>query len=396
VRILVVTGLYPPHHEGGYEVACASFVAHARTKGHAVRVLATNHRWSSVADADHADVFRELRWYKDSELAFGEPTRAHRLLVERDNARTLRRHLAGHRPDAICWWALGGLSLSIIEQARWAGLPTVGIVCDEWMLWGPRVDAWQRAFANRPRLGGVAQRLTGWPTRVDLSSASSWLFVSTYLLERVTREVPLARASVAPLGIDRVRFTPRPPPPWTDRALYVGRLSPKKGVDVAVEALGRLPPTWSLDLVGPGPADYTRDLRERARRSGSEERLRMAGSRGRTDVLAAYEAADAVVFPVRWEEPWGLVPLEAMAVGRLVIATGTGGSAEYLRDEHNCLLVPREDPHALAAALQRLSRDSELRERMRRGGLETAARYDAGVCNDRFLRALGEAAGIAG
>jgi glycosyltransferase involved in cell wall biosynthesis len=77
-----------------------------------------------------------------------------------------------------------------------------------------------------------------------------------------------------------------------------------------------------------------------------------------------YAAHDCVLFPVRWEEPWGLVPLEAMAVGRPVVATGTGGSAEYLRDAGNCLLHPPGDAAALAQQLRAaLALDPQARRR---------------------------------
>ena len=72
-------------------------------------------------------------------------------------------------------------------------------------------------------------------------------------------------------------------------------------------------------------------LRGLAARLGVERRTRFEGQREREELPAAYAAADAVVFPVIWEEPWGLVPLEAMGIGRPVVATGRGGSAEYLR-----------------------------------------------------------------
>jgi glycogen(starch) synthase len=89
------------------------------------------------------------------------------------------------------------------------------------------------------------------------------------------------------------------------------------------------------------------------------------------------------VFPVRWSEPWGLVPLEAMGVGRPVVATGQGGSGEYLAHEQNSLLFPAEDPEALAAALRRLSEDPALRERLREGGRATAAVHGEGAYNRR-------------
>jgi glycosyltransferase involved in cell wall biosynthesis len=65
-----------------------------------------------------------------------------------------------------------------------------------------------------------------------------------------------------------------------------------------------------------------------------------------------------------------------------VVATGRGGSKEYLRDEHNCLLFDADDAEALAAALSRLGSDDALRARLRRGGLETAPKYTEAVFNE--------------
>jgi glycosyltransferase involved in cell wall biosynthesis len=101
----------------------------------------------------------------------------------------------------------------------------------------------------------------------------------------------------------------------------------------------------------------------------------------------SYAAADVLVFPVEWEEPWGLVPLEAMASGVPVVATGAGGSGEYLRDGENSVLFPAGDEAALARALSELAGDPERRESLRRGGLQTAARHTT----ERYNRALAEA-----
>jgi glycosyltransferase involved in cell wall biosynthesis len=102
-----------------------------------------------------------------------------------------------------------------------------------------------------------------------------------------------------------------------------------------------------------------------------------------------YAGADALLFPVQWEEPWGLVPLEAMAVGRPVVATGTGGSAEYLRHEENCLLYePRDSPEALAAAVRRLAGDEPLRGRLTAAGHRTAERFTQEAYNEAIAAAL--------
>jgi len=137
---------------------------------------------------------------------------------------------------------------------------------------------------------------------------------------------------------------------------------------------------------GSGDPDYMRAL-ERA-----SERI-VFSSEARERLPAVYAVADAVVFPVQWNEPWGLVPLEAMAVGRPVVASGTGGSAEYLRHGENCLVYePAESPEALAGALRELAGDAELRARLRDGGLETAARFTEQSYNQAIAAALDEVA----
>ncbi|MHB1534379.1 MAG: glycosyltransferase, partial [Acidimicrobiales bacterium] len=84
--------------------------------------------------------------------------------------------------------------------------------------------------------------------------------------------------------------------------------------------------------------------------------------------------ADCLVFPSEWPEPFGLVPLEAMACGTPVVATGAGGSAEFLVDGANCLLFAPGDPAALAKAVRRLAGDPGLRNLVRDGGWQTSAR----------------------
>ncbi len=110
-----------------------------------------------------------------------------------------------------------------------------------------------------------------------------------------------------------------------------------------------------------------------------------SATRPREELPAAYAEADALLFPVRWEEPWGLVPLEAMAVGTPVVATGTGGSGEYLRDGENALVIGRDaEPSDLSGALRRLAGDADLRRRLREGGIATAvAVHRAGATTRR-------------
>ena len=363
MRVLAVGSMYPPHDlGGGYEITWRSSVGHLRARGDEVRVLASDFRAPGVEPGDEPGVRRELRWYwRDHgfpRLGFRE-----RRALERWNAALLDEEIAAFRPGAIAWWSMGGMSLALIGQAARAGVPAIGVVGDYWMDYGPELT-------RTPR------------RRIDLS-APLWLFNSEH-----TRQLSLAtgldlpRTRVAHPGVDDSLFVAVPArEQWSGRLLYVGRLDERKGVHVAVEALGA---NMKLTIQGAGEPGYM----ERLRAPGVE-----FSSAARHELPAVYAAADAVVFPVQWAEPWGLVPLEAMAVGRPVVASGTGGSGEYLRHEENCLIYePADSASALRAALDRLAGDAVLRGRLRAGGLTTAARFTERSYDQAIAAALDEVA----
>jgi glycosyltransferase involved in cell wall biosynthesis len=337
------------------------------------------------------EVRRELRWYW-REHGFPRPSARERLAIERHNAAVLRRALADHRPDAVSWWAMGGMSLSLIERVRAAGVPSVAAVCDDWFAYGREVDAWSRALARRRLLGAAVAAATGVPARVDLGGAIDvWVFLGRDLSTRAADAgvVDSREAVVARAGPDLDLFRPAPPRErWSWRLLNVGRVDERKGIDLAVEALAELPPEATLTAIGAGDDEHRARLLDLARASGVADRVDLRES-GRTEIPAAMAASDAVLFPVRWREPWGLVPLEAMAVGRPVVATGRGGSGEYLRDGENSLLF---DPDAgaapLAAAVRRLAGDAALRERLVARGRATVEEIGEGEYEAAVVEAL--------
>ena len=349
MRVLVVTTDFPPHRCGGYELQCAATVEHLRAAGHEVRVL-TSARGPATRAERRSGVIRELIRFPSTphDSAEVEAWRA-----ERFNRLALERQLDELRPDVVSWWRMGQLSLSLVDRVRRRGIPAVGVVCDPWMLDGPERDPWIRLDPGRmPDLCGVR-----------------WLFVSESLRGRMP-DVGEDTA-VVHSGVDLDGLPLRPRRAWRGRLAYVGRLSAPKGVDVAIAALAQLP-GMTLDVIGEGdPEPYVRLAAE----VGVRERVDVRPALPADRVAAAYFAADAVLFPARRDEPFGLVPLEAMACGIPVVATGTGGSAEYLRDGANALLAARDDPTAVARAVQRLASDPALRERLRTAGRATAEEH---------------------
>ena len=376
--------MYPPHHFGGYELVWRSAMEHLRSRGHEVSVLTTDLH-TTTTEPDDGDVHRELRWpWRPGGFV---PQRAsERVASARHNHRTLERHLESFRPDVVSWWSMGGLPLTLIETVRRRGLPAVGFVHDEWLDYGRHVDGWLTLFGGRTRLAApLAERLAGIPATVELGKAAHWVFVSDSTRRRAeSLDLGLEGTAVAHSGIDPSFLDPAPMQEWAWRLLYVGRLDERKGVRTAVEALARLPEEARLRVAGGWDDREAAHLRKLAARIGVSERVEFDGQLAREQLHEAYGWSDAVVFPVIWEEPWGLVPLEAMARGRPVAATGRGGSAEYLRDGENCVLFEAGDATGLAAAVRWLADDPALRERLRAAGLETATRHT----NEGFNRAV--------
>jgi glycosyltransferase involved in cell wall biosynthesis len=171
---------------------------------------------------------------------------------------------------------------------------------------------------------------------------------------------PRRRMTIVPCGVDTTTFTPDgPTAPRGDRPRLVslGRLVRRKGVDEVIEAMRRIPTAELVIAGGEGPGDDgggdpdAARLRECARRAGVADRVHFTGPMARTDVPALLRSADAVV-SVPWYEPFGIVPLEAMACGRPVVASAVGGIQDTVVDQVTGLLVPPRRPDALAGALR--------------------------------------------
>jgi glycosyltransferase involved in cell wall biosynthesis len=184
------------------------------------------------------------------------------------------------------------------------------------------------------------------------------------------------------IGVDTDLFAPRPASPEMRQLLgaqegdllivSVGRLARVKGFEHLIEAASRLKGV-TLAIVGDG------ELRPELERlvQTSSARVVLAGQLARARVAEALAAADVVVVPSVVDNRGRVdsttsTALEALASGRPLIATSVGGIPEVVRDGETGLLVPQKDPVALAAAIEQLRADAELRERLSRRAREFA------------------------
>ncbi|GAA2939917.1 MULTISPECIES: glycosyltransferase [Streptomyces] len=189
--------------------------------------------------------------------------------------------------------------------------------------------------------------------------------------ELVAMGVDRSRIGVVPCGVDTGQFSPRPAarrPDAPRRLLAVGRLVPRKGFDRAIRALAGVPDAELVIAGGPeAPLLFADPEAERLRKVASEhgvtERVRMLGCVPQHLMPSLLSSADLLLSLPRYE-PFGIVPIEAMACGTPVVATAVGGQLDTVVDGVTGIHVPPEgDDHELAGVIRALLDDPARRAR---------------------------------
>ncbi len=386
LRLLIVTLDYPPPLLGGYGVMCAQVCAWLKQRGHAGLVLTTLPLESGIVpaspDAEEGTILvrRILRSYWDGSACLDLPFQE-ALAVEQHNQAQMRRVLAAFHPDVVAFWHMGAMSLGLITTTARLGFPLVFVIGDDWLCYGGWADAWLRWCNEHPEEAAAVEQQTGLPTRLpDLGTIGIFCFVSAWTKRRAEQigGWHFPRAEIIFPGPSPTEFPPLiqvPTRPWRWRLLWVGRVIEEKGIETAINALSSLPTDTMLDIVGPIEQAYCQRLEALAGTLGIASRLSFSLA-SRQQMRQRYQQADVTLFTSMMEhEAFGLVPLEAMASGCPVIATGVGGSSEYCLDGVNCIRVPPGDPAALARAVRQLAQSRDLLQRLVEGGLRTASAF---------------------
>jgi glycosyltransferase involved in cell wall biosynthesis len=286
--------------------------------------------------------------------------------------RCLERFWQARRPDVVHahFWMSG---LAALLAARSSGVPVV--------------QTFHALGVVKRRHQGDAD--TSPPERINLERAIGRNMsriaatCSDEIFELARLGIPRARMSVVPCGVDLERFTPDGPAAERGaryRIVTVGRLVPRKGFATAIEALRGVPGAELVIAGGPERGRLADDpeaarLRELAERCGVADRVRMLGQVSRSDMPALLRSADLVLC-TPWYEPFGIVPLEAMACGVPVVAGAVGGLVDTVVDGVTGELVPPRRADELAATLRRLLADPATRAGYGAAGVDRArSRY---------------------
>lgn len=241
--------------------------------------------------------------------------------------------------------------------------------------WLPRLNRPESAWPEVRSRSEARRQRDARRERAGLAACDAVVAVSDYMASLVRGVVPEERLRVIRNGLDHPAVVP-PLPPGPPSILFLGRLSPGKGVDVLLDAwtaARRRLADATLVIAGEG------DRRHVVAAAADPSRgVTYLGPVDRDAKEAAFRGASAVVMPADEPEPWGLSGLEGMAHGRPLIGTATGGSAEFQVDGETGWIARPGDVDSLARALVDavdVARRPETWRRLSEGALAVARRY---------------------
>ena len=296
-------------------------------------------------------------------------------------SRSLADRLAAAPPDVVHahFWMSGLAALAAVRR--------IGDRAADGVPEPPVVQTFHALGVTKRRFQG--RQDTSPPARIRMEralakNAAAVIATSTEEAQELIRlGTARHRITVLPCGVDVEQFQPDGPVAERGprhRVLSVGRLVPRKGFDTVIRALAAVPDAELLIAGGPAAAELAEDreavrLRRLADRLGIADRVRLLGAVPRPDLPALLRSADLVVC-APWYEPFGIVPLEAMACGVPVVATAVGGFLDTVVDGATGTLVPPQRPDRLASAIRKLLAEPFWREAYGTAGADRArSRY---------------------
>jgi glycosyltransferase involved in cell wall biosynthesis len=362
MRVALVPSAYAPLI-GGVETLTASLAKHLRRRKHEVEV------WTARSPADELPQQETIGEIRVRRFVFMLPRADGRALLAFapravDTLRELRVAAREFMPDILHVQCFGGNGAYATALGCVTGIPLLVTLQGETVM--DDHDIYERSVTLRVAL------------RLGMRRASEVTGCSAFVLRDAERRFGLdtRKASVIFNGVED--GTSRTAPlnlPYQRYVLGLGRVVPKKGFDLLVDAFARIAPHEpDVALVIGGDGIERETLRQRAHELDLADRVYFTGGLCRDEVAAAMQKADVLVMPSR-VEPFGMVILEAWSAGVPVVVTPHGGPTEFVEDRVSGLMADPFDTVALADAIGELLRDGELRRKLVIGGKASIGRF---------------------
>ena len=399
MKILFVSNMFPPYGRGGYEQWCEEVASALAARGHSMAILTSNtgaaDGGSSVLSSSTAASPIAVHRLLHNQVAGGLAQTTLRLLLAPgrfadENVGRTRAVLDQFQPDAVLIWGMWNIDRSVPQQIEASlGSRVAYYFCDYW----PTLpSAYIQRFQEGARHAQMQQvkSLIGryFLPRLAQETPVPLRFEHPICVSRAVRDSLIAGGAavehariiyggtaVEEFDIARARFPSSSPDGKSLRLLYMGRLEATKGVHTAVGAMERLGASVTLDILGAGDPDYTAALQAKVAQAGMEARVHFVGTVKRAEVPQVLAQHDVLLFPSEWNEPFARSVLEGMAAGLVVVGTTTGGTGEILVESKTGLTFAAGDDMQLAAQIERLAGDPDLRRRLAQAGRQLVRQY---------------------
>ena len=404
MRIFQATDSYPPPLTGGRDLHVRMLAHELVRRGHEVEVVTLAGPGGTRTELDGSiPVHRIAGWTRALSSFFVDAERpVHPTLPDPGMVRSLAALVRQRQPQVVhahSWIVHSLLPFLPSRETRLVfTMHDYGLVCPK------NTFIYRSGTCDGPSFAKCVACASGQYGAVRSAALTSGLNIMRPWHRRVDRFIavsaPVARVCaprVARGGQDVEVIPPflpdgSIPPPDAERPAFVpatgeyvmfaGALSPHKGIHVLLEAWMGLSPVVPLVLVGLPSPD---------RPDHFPDGVIVAENVPHDDVLRAWAHCSVAVVPSVWEEPFGLVALEAMATGRPVVASAVGGLMELVVDGSTGILVPPGDSAALRDGIRQLLADPGRRETMGQAGRQRAAAFSARDLVPRVERVYREA-----
>jgi len=376
MRILFLSHLYPPYYIGGHEIHCKDVADGLSQKGHEVFVLTS--KYGVYNEILENRVLRVLYFY-----SIGKTTGFRRRYSEikvavlgRLNYFITRQIIRQINPDIVYAEEISNISMYPLKAIQNQGIPIVHHLGIHTF-----VDLTKECILRPNPIKNLYKRIIHGFNGIKNFDFNHIITLSEALKKQhIEVGFPECNISVIPPGIfsELIKDEFKK---FTDfskkeiKLLYVGRINQEKGVHISIEAVGYLVKNLTtinvvLYIIGDGNEKYIDKLQSLISKLKIKKNVRFCGKLPREKVMNEYSKYDILLVPSIWEEPFGIIIIEAMSQGLPVIATSVGGIPEIIKNGETGLLVPPNNPVKMTEAVKKLIDNPHLYERLSINGIK--------------------------
>ena len=376
MKILVLTDKYPPYYDGGYELICQQVTDGLRERGYTLEVLTTTFGVKGNKRENYIYRILHHQSLSSQNIFIRRMSQLKNFFQASINYMITRRLAKKISPDLVFVWHAMGISILPILAIQDLGISTVLNIGSHWLYF------LRERYVEEPSIlkRWYRSSLIGFRKFEELE-LDAIIMVSEKLKKSYHNAgFDVVNAVVIPTGIPH-KWIARQPfrsrlPESSVRILYVGRLEPAKGPDIAIRSVENLVKSRRyrnvyLDMIGSGNAGYMDELNQLIVQNNLQKVVKLIGFLSRSELIQRYSQYDMLLFPTPRFEGLPMTIIEAMANGLTVIASDIGGPSDIIEDGRNGFLVTPGDPVSMADKIEKIIINPSLAAEIGLSAIET-------------------------